>query len=265
MTEREEAVSTEEPGRSARPAGQARGHRKTRWTVAVATTCLLHGAAFFLLNIPVPHVTRDAPPRSRLTWMGSSPSNPESLLGEQFLLFDNAPLFLPTDWNAAAAENLGSTGRSPVEIFEDFQTRLSVAPERIPEALPILPEGVETPLEGARTFKFDLLSAFGRADRETVALSSRLARLEVREAFSGRVVGSREVGVDDAPGSSEWPDWEPFEILVDVDAAGWQAPPMVVRGSGSQAVDVFFRRYIREQLRPNLTFGPGYYRVLVGP
>ncbi|MGH8021230.1 MAG: hypothetical protein ACREIA_23715 [Opitutaceae bacterium] len=265
MTAEVHVAASEEPSLPERRAGRSRGRRAARWTAAIATTCLVHGAAFFLLDVPVPEMTRDAPAPPRLAWMGSSPSSPESLLGEQLLLFDNAPLFLPTHWNAAAAENLGATGRSPAEIFGDFQTRLSVVPEKIPEVLSILPDGVETPLEGARTFKFDLLSAFGRTGREMQALPPRLALLEVREAFTGRVLGSREISLDEAPGASDWPDWDPFEVLVNADAAGWQAPPMVVRGSGSQAVDVFFRRYIRQQFRPDLEFGPGYYRILVGP
>jgi hypothetical protein len=200
-----------------------------------------------------------------MAWMGSSASDANSLLGEQFMLFDNAPLFLPTRWNAAAGALGDSRGLSAVQVFDEFQTELNVAPGRTPEVLPILPKGIETPLEGAREFEFDLFSAFGRADREPAQLPSRLARMEVRDAFSGRVVGARDVSPEDAPGSAEWPDWEPFEVLIDVDAAGWQVPPMVVRGSGSQTVDVFFRRYLRQHFRPQLEFGPGYYRILVGP
>ena len=260
------AVASEERDRQ-EGRGKSAGRRRSaeRWLAAGLLTVVLHLAAFFLLRIPVPEGPEEIEQQARLAWIGQSPSNADSILGEQLLLFDNAPLFLPTTWNAGAAENVAAANRSPTGIFEGFPTRLTVAELKSPQVLKLLPDGIESPVEGIGLLHFNLFSAFGRSDSELRALDPRLAHIEVWAAFSGRKLGSRVVRRSALAEDSEWPDWEPFEVLVDVNAAGGQAPPLVVRGSGSGVVDAFFRSYIAQELRVDLSYGPGYYRLLVGP
>ena len=125
-------------------------------------------------------------------------------------------------------------------------------------------QSVKEVLPDARIAVIDDGSEMAETDEDNNTILSD-GTVEVRDAFTGRQLARLELSRDEAPGSAEWPDWDPFEALVDVDQAGWQVPPLIVRGSGSQVVDAFFRDYIRQQLRPQVEFGPGYYRILIGP
>lgn len=242
------------------------GGGPARWAFATVVTLIVHGAAFFALSVPVPDIAITSAPEARVVWAGASPMGTGSLLSEQLLLFDNAPLFLPTEWNSATAENVTATGRAPGEIFEAYEPRLSMPAAQSPAMLELLPEGVASAREGVQRFDWNLFSAFGQVDKPAVVLEDRLAAIEVRSLETRKLVLEVPVPRSTAPEAGSWPDWTPFEMLAAVESAGVQAPPLVVqRGSGSGVVDAFFRSFVLRDLQLDLRLEPGYYRITVGP
>ncbi len=259
------AVASGAPRKRPVRAADSAGWRR-RWAVAGVVTVSVHAGAFMLLSVPGPELADGTEPKSRVAWVGEDPLSGESVLGEQLLLLDNAPLFLPTEWNSSSAENLATVGRPPGEIFSMYEPRLTLAPTRGPASLALLPEGESSPAGALARLNWNYLEAFGRFDRAPVPLESRLARLEVLSAGEGELAAVFILPLSAAQDADAWPDWAPFELLVAVEATGVQAPPLVLApGSGSERVDDFFRNLARRDLQLDLRLSPGYYTVIVGP
>ncbi|RME73492.1 MAG: hypothetical protein D6781_00290 [Verrucomicrobia bacterium] len=154
-------------------------------------------------------------------------------------------------------------GRSPADAFDFYPGRFLVPegqpPGRLVPQLPV----IGGPGEALSLFRWHFLTAFGRVDRERVALGERRGVIEVRRVIGGEALLEQEVPGSPGP---EWPDWRPFEMLVLVGKDGVIGEPLVVPvGPGTAAVEGFFRRYVRTGLRLDLRVGPGYYRILIGP
>ncbi|BET69318.1 hypothetical protein ASA1KI_42360 [Opitutales bacterium ASA1] len=238
--------------------------RRNRWIVASLIAGTAHAVGFFAFRVPIPVRIVEEPRVPLHAWAGDSATRVGTLLDEQLLLFDNAPLFLPTEWNAASSDAVRPIERSPTDLFGSFPDRLQVPGARVPDVVPLLPPSVEAPYRALHLSRLDASSALGRTDRDLQPLADRTAAIVVRDGFTGVVRDSFDVSVEPETVRT-WPDWEPMELLVHTDRAGWVPPPLVSRGSGSTVVDGFFRTYVRERLRADLRFGAGFYRIEIGP
>jgi hypothetical protein len=175
------------------------------------------------------------------------------------MLFDLAPLFLPTEFNSSRKPYVpiepGGTfaGFSFKPTFSDSQIDLH------------LPPPVEVPSSPAEALVGDPPGApfigFGRTDIKTETLAPRAAYVEITDAESGRDVLSEPV-TDARPPS---PGWRPIEFMAAVDAAGLVGPPVLTVHSDVAEVDAYFGRYLAEDLRIGQRLNPGFYRIRVGP
>lgn len=251
-------------GRSGKQRPVSHRGSKWRWAFAIVVTGLVHAGAFFFITVP------DMPPADedvlapRVAWLGKQAASTESAVGEQLFLFDQAPLYFPTQWNYTTDENvLFGGGTSPADSFGYYQRRMVVGSSGGPGDLRPPIQGFENAGEAVETFSWPYFSAFGRIDREVVEVSRRLGAIEVRKEIGGDPLIEANV---DAPAGNSWPDWQPFDMLVLVGDVGMVGEPLVVpRGAGSEVVEDFFRDYVRTQLRLDLRIPPGYYLVSVGP
>ena len=263
MSERSAAGrSPEEPARG-RSLAAARARRRRRWIAAVVAAVVAHGAAFLSLAVaPVRQQANIEEVRSA-RWVGEQ-------TGETIDLIDPEPLFLPTRMNASdrIPDPLGSG--DPGAVFRLFEPKLTVPAGTSPAGLVQLPEGVRTAGVAIQRFSRPYFSAFGQVTREVEPLRARAASLEIRDTATGELLVRREIGMEEARAAggdpAQWPFWEPFDLLIAVEADGMLGPPLVpAPGSGSELVDSFFRQSLRPLIRPDLIVRPGYYRVLIGP
>lgn len=183
----------------------------------------------------------------------------DSVVIKRTMLFDLAPLFLPTEFNSsrqdyAPTEPEGSFARFAYKpTFSDSQIVLHLPP---PTTVPASPaEALVGDPPGAPFI------GFGRVDIKMEPLAPRAAYVEITDAGSGRNVFSQPV-TDAHPPSS---GWKPMEFMAAVDSAGLVGPPVLTVQSDVADVDAYFGRYLAENLRIGQRLDPGFYRIRVGP
>lgn len=260
-----------------RAAARSRRAARRRWTAGVIVAVVFHGALIALTRVDLGARARADHLNPRITWVGDRLITEEdSSRGQLIRLFDDAPLFLPTAWNFASARRSIEETRAPGEIFARYPARLVMPDTVSPPGLVVAPEDRTEPAVAAQAFRWHYLARFGRDDPPARALPARVARVEARDASSGRVVLAAIIPPDAAPPNRDtWPDWRPFELFVTVSATGRLAetvaggvvgdPVLGGGGSGSEVVDQFLRGYLRSRLRLDLRLPPGDYQVTVGP
>ena len=175
------------------------------------------------------------------------------------MLFDLAPLFLPTEFNSSRKDYVptepgGAFAGFPFKpTFSDSQIELHLPP---PAAVPSSPaEALDGDPPGAPFI------GFGRVEVKMETLAPRAAYVEITDAESGRRVFSQPVKDARPPAS----DWKPMEFMAAVDAAGLVGPPVLTQHSDVADVDAYFGQYLSETLRIGQRLNPGFYRVSVGP
>jgi hypothetical protein len=175
------------------------------------------------------------------------------------MLFDLAPLFLPTEYNSSRRPYVPT---EPGGSFAGFSFKPTFSDSQIDLHLP---PPVEVPSSPAEALVGDPPGApfigFGRIDIKTEPLARRAAYVEITDAESGKDVFSEAVS-DARPPS---PGWRPMEFMAAVDAAGLVGPPVLTVHSDVAEVDVYFGRYLADGLRIGQRLNPGFYRIRVGP
>jgi len=204
------------------------------------------------------------------------------LVAGEALFFDPSPLFLPTRWNAGAGGMPEMILQEAEELFEDYAPKLRFAREGIgggllgdedlvatgASASAVAVRAVELAFSDEDSFAF---SVIGRTAESPAPLPERGARLEVvaiAEPSWSAVATARRVIVRDLvpPAAFSAADnWRPIELAAVVDAAGLVGAVTLVRSSGVESVDEFFRNYVANELRLGERVGPGIYQILAGP
>jgi hypothetical protein len=196
----------------------------------------------------------------------STGNRPNSAVGlvdpvviKRTMLFDLAPLFLPTEFNSSRKPYVPD---EPGSAFAGFPFKPTFSDSQI---VLHLPPPAEVPRSPAEALAGDPPGApfigFGRVDIKTEPLAPRAAYVEITDAESGRKVFSQTVK-DARPPASQW---KPMEFLAAVDAAGLVGPPVLTQHSDVADVDAYFGQYLSEDLRIGQRLNPGFYRVSVGP
>jgi hypothetical protein len=178
---------------------------------------------------------------------------------DEAILFDLAPLFLPTKWNSTQKESPRQEPGSldpypPKYAFGDNELRLPARAVTVPatptEALAAEPGGSSFP-------------GFGRSPGAILPLAARGGFVEVFAASDGKQVLAMALRDANPPApSTGW--WRPPEFLVAVDPSGLVGPLILTAGSGSGEVDEYYRNYLAENFRLGDRLRPGFYRVSAG-
>jgi len=240
-------------------------NRVLRWVVAILVAILVHGAALILIDLPDepgPEVVRRLAPVSLLS---VDPEGRGRLLKEQLEFSDTAPLYFPTRWNVANAENIRLPLKSPGDIFESYEPRLSysdVAARGLVDLPTLL---IVSPTAALASYQPDFTRVAGRVDRVVMPLEARLAMVEVFDVRGGAKVFETTVSEVADPAALTGPDWQPAEWVVLMDAVGKVGEAMMTRSSGSDSVDDSLQFVVDQQLDLDKQLPPGYYTVLIGP
>ncbi|HNX05331.1 MAG TPA: hypothetical protein PKI32_07495 [Opitutales bacterium] len=232
------------------------------WPLAVGITLAVVFAAVFVWwiapvsNLPIPSRDRTDPFISL-----QKPGGAGDMTMDQALLFDSAPLFLPTRWSTALPGRKGfdSRGEDP---FELFASEISISGSSLlPPAIPVGDSHPALLPEHGAMGEFSALGRNGSA-AGVPAFDTRGAAFEVRRADDGSLVLSG-AAAQTLPEAGDLL-WQPAEFWVMVDQAGPVGAPLVASGTGSDNLDAALRNLIMAE-RAIVLLPPGYYRVVIGP
>jgi len=205
--------------------------------------------------------------------------------GEEALLFDPTPLFLPTRYNSSQIDDAAGARREPGESLLSFEPRFvysaSTFAITFPDPLPGPAQPAEVLLHGRTQTPH---AQFGRMDHDEKPFTARLAQVEVVQMKTGRVLLTLTIERDPGSASGALPaalaagDWNPMELgplefVVTLDDAGLAGAPVLAPGTtpgtAQPAAEVreFFARQIVQTLRigQRRDLGAGTYIVRIGP
>ncbi len=225
-----------------------------RWILAVVGT-LVVGVGVVTLFRPLPAVRR----LEAVKMKGPVDVGLATVVRAEAALLDKTPLFLPTEWNTAQKEVIlpqsgGAFGDYPPKFAYDETELRSLKPGvtaafSVTDALTLTPPG-------------PALLGFGRSDVTPPGLKSRGAFVEVVKANGGQKILVKGLAEARPPTAAVW---GPLEFLATVDAAGLTGPLVLTTRSGVEEVDVYFQKYLTQNLRIGVLLEPGIYRICVGP
>lgn len=241
---------------------------KQRWSAATVAASVLAIAVVSIFRAP-PVVQRlpEAPAGGvALTTVARD----KSVLSDETLLRDLAPLFLPTERNA-------SLRRLPVRepggaFLDDERPKLGVSDAgwRFDRDLPPVVTLNGRPLAGASALD-DLPTGLpeaaamgmGRRPRPVPFLAPRGGVVEIVALRDGERQLSEPLAPEARPPTDKL--WQPLEFLASVGPAGLVAPLTLTARSGVEEVDVFYRNYLARTFRVGERLAPGFYRITVAP
>ncbi len=239
--------------------------RFVQWVAAIAVAILVHGAALFLIGLPKDLDPMVQPSGAPVTFRSVDREDGGRLLREQLEFSDTAPLYFPTDWNVANAENQRVPQKSPGDIFEPYQPRLGFSRVEADRLADVPETDIAVPATALVSFRPDVTRQAGRIDRLLTIPEQRVALVEVFDVQEGdRVFETPILDVGDRS-TLDSVDWKPAEWIVLIDAVGRVGRAMITLSSGSDKVDDELQIMVDDELNLDKQLIPGYYFVLVGP
>jgi hypothetical protein len=252
-----------------KPGGRDEGSRRRTepafpWLWTTVAVVVVFVGAMALVRTPEPPAPRrpvETAPRNSVGLTRLDEKSADVVTREEAVFRDPTPLFLPTPWNAGAEVGPNAPTTGPEGRFPDYAAKLVNPAAELPAWF--APTPVPTaPADGLRVGeRGNPYGAVGRREVPVDPLPERLGFVEVLQTATGRRVLA--VSVPLARGAPEG-DWQPLEMLVGVDRAGW-VEAAVMTGSGADEWDRFLCRFIEKDFRLGQRVAPGFYRVVVGP
>lgn len=190
---------------------------------------------------------------------------PTPLLAEQALLFDTAPMFLPTPWNYVSRQDLRDYSDPALDpLFSRFPPRFLVDAGAYNEIATFRDIGIASVDAFLQPQFWDFFQGFGRGEPEPVPPYPRDGLVRVVRLPEGEVVLRTAVQPGAAGLPAERPAWNRLAFQVLVGQGGPVGRALSLRNSGAEAIDAAWRRWLRSGgLLDRLE--PGYYRVEIGP
>jgi len=234
---------------------------------AVVVLCVLAATMVRLPKLPGLEGDRSRKRPSEV-WLTKMNSAKPDRVSEELELRESVSLYWPTARNTSVFEELPKGMlRDPGALYRAYPARY-VNPEtsfdlKFPETEPTLERPVDV-LSFGKTAS--ALTELGQRDVAIPPLTERAACIEARDTKTGNMGYRREIS---KPEGSNFPngEWQPLEIMINVDTLGLVGTPTIVTGggSGSDEVDAFFCNYLATRLRIGERLRPGVYSVTVGP
>lgn len=239
----------------------SRPKNRILWLTGIAVALAVHAVGLLLFQVDD---AEKQPPAADYAFVSVPPfeANEGALLREGAYLFDSAPLFFPTPWNASSSPTVDALEQRPEELFDSFPARLSYG-ERDFGLGAIVTVKADTILQSLEAFDDRAHLVFGEAEVEQPELSARFALMEVIDPALGETVLKAAVPPEGGPEEGKQL-WSPAEFLVQVEATGVVGEPVLLRGSGVEEVDQFLRASLRRLISSRM-LDIGYYRVIAGP
>lgn len=244
---------------------QYRRNRFMRWSVAILVAVLVHGAALFLIDLPDEHASVVDHQVTPISLLAVDPEGQGRLLKEQLEFSDTAPLYFPTRWNVANAENIRLPLKSPGDIFDSYPPRLAYSTGGAGRLVDLPTQPIASPDTALASFQPDFTRATGRVDRVVMPLESRIAMVEIFDVRGGAKVFETTVTQVPERAALIGSGWQPAEWVVLMGAVGRVGEAMMTRSSGSDSVDDSLQYLVNHELGLDKHLSPGYYTVLIGP
>lgn len=236
-------------------------------TLAVVSAVMgfvAHFGIFFFLKFQGPVAREQSVGGSEIKYVGNLASESDPVLQEKALLFDSAPLFMPTRWNLGSEMGSVASLREATEVFALFPPQLS---------LPADPPNLQSTRNADRiTPRFELpegpsfaLAPFGRLSPADQGGFPAPMTVEARRIDQGQAETVVRVPVPDrfapeAPSSL----WTPAKLHLHLVEGRPLGRPVVASSSGFTDWDELLQRYL-ESLEFYKHLRNGYYRVTVNP
>lgn len=232
---------------------------RRRWLAGIAGALVMLGGLVTLVRVPAEPPVRPPTPTKPAIQLGRTGQG-DALLTDQATMYDQMPLFLPTERNVSA--------RPPVppeagQAVLDRDARKAAFGGGVALSLPLPVEVPRRAVELLTGEEQTPLFGLGRVDSPPPARAARGGFIEVLTAGTNRRVqeivleaGARPPG--DRP-------WRPVEFLALVDEGGLAAPLVTAVRSEVDEVDNYFRNYLAQTLRIGDRLPPGSYRIVIGP
>lgn len=191
--------------------------------------------------------------------------SPETLvsgaeLEEQAALFDSAPLFIPSEWNAA--HNLQAPRRDrAMQRFPLYQPEMNVAAELVPEGTSLGASYTVVEAEGLLASRFwNLFRGFERGDSAPVDLGGSGVFAEVR-SLDGRIIQNQPAKIEFVSNQT----LQPAKYFLRVEAGGrLSGRPTLAGGSGDAEFDAAAYDWLIESgLASSLE--SGYFEIIIYP
>ena len=245
----------------------AGAQNRTSWSIGIASVLVFSGILLLLTYRGAGGSDALEPSRSlearkigltRLAQQGEG-----RVVAEEAMFFDPTPLFLPTEWNSDQKPLPPSVLSDPGEMFPHFPSKLQFAEESValefkaPIETPGKPSDTISVLENEIAFR-----GMGHADVGVGHLEERGGYLEVRSADAGKsaIVSQR---LSDARPPVDI--WKPMEFMAVVNSSGLVGSLSLIKRSGYESVDLYFKNYLVQTFRLGEYLAPGFYRISVGP
>jgi hypothetical protein len=152
--------------------------------VSVIAGLMAHFGIFYFLEFETPRQRPRPAPAASVEYVGNLGLDSDPVIQEQGLLFDSAPLFMPTSWNLASEMGSVASLREATEVFALFPPELS-----LPDDPPDIRESVAGDQDlGARELPRGssfVMAPFGRAGEAPPAAVPAPTALEVRRFHTG--------------------------------------------------------------------------------
>ena len=138
------------------PKSRSPGRFSLLLKIGLLVAIVLHVLAFFLFRLHSNDLPNPEPSKPYITFVSEKSFSKDAELEEYALLFDSAPLFIPTRWNASQSVKVDFEDTS-LETFSEFEPKIEVLSELKPDGILILDNyDVNTPsdLIASRFWRF---------------------------------------------------------------------------------------------------------------
>lgn len=244
--------------------------RLSRWRwpgplalAAIAGGVAVHVVALLVFRVPSPTGPVEEAPRPFVQLAQSGEGADAAILAAEALLFDSAPLFLPSPLNAGGTFDDVARLEDKADLFAPFESEVGLVSARL-ESLPgaILPVGMAADDWLTAPPLVRSTARFGETRRVTAEpLGEPMVLVEGLDGSPVRLRFAlpREFAENLPAGL-----WQPARFLVHASVYGSLGQPVVERGSTVAALDEMFQAYLAgDSFRQVLP--AGYFRVTIYP
>ncbi|MEM8867504.1 MAG: hypothetical protein AAGC73_04480 [Verrucomicrobiota bacterium] len=231
--------------------------------VALSLGVAVHLAGFLIFRV----VSNPLPTRSNqqpfVQFVSNERLSEDSQFEERAVLFDSAPLFLPTQWNAARSLNFQGSGYVPPG-FAQFEPEIRLLDNLdVVGASGLVGPEIDTPMDLLVSNYWRFFRLFGERQEPKFSFPDPEFFIEIEPVVGGGVAGterSEALAVDfDYPLAVNGE--QPVSLMVRLLGGGYLGGvPVVERSSGDEAFDLEATRWLEVSAVLG-SLSEGYYRI----
>jgi len=232
--------------------------------LAVLGGLAVHLSLLLVLRIELPEPPAPFPRQMEIHFIGDLHSGSDPLLQQQALLFDSAPLFMPTRWSAAGDLSGVASLQDATRVFSPFPPELRLPHARLPQVADSGTAGPEHALRLPAEPAFILAGvrhppgSIPGADHSGPQL--RALRLDRTGAGAPADLALPAALRSLAPGAL----WTPARFYLQLSGGFVAGEPVLSQSSGFSEWDQVLQDFIRS-LDFHRLFSDGYFQVSVFP